>query len=304
MKGYVRIALLAAASLVMCLPAFPQNPPESRLLLLGVHAPDGRFVRGITADQIRLQGVQASIRQFTFDNQSRRIVLLMDVSGSMQMDSRRWALVLLLLKNFVSKVQQDDWLSLHIFADRQQVLVPPTHDFAEVNRQIESIPTPSKRTRPLVGAVTSLNTVLRRIIEDPTTALASGDAIVLVSDESTVSDKGESQTADLLISRGIRLFFIRVATSPLWVLIMRDIALRTGGAVCVPWNRASDEDAQVAGPDMLALYSLIRCTYRVELQISEPDPDFRRLGISLVNSNGTKAKKLSPLYPRGRSLPR
>ena len=157
---------------------------------------------------------------------------------NMTMDSRRWSHVLFLLKDIVSKTQVDDWLSLHVFASSHEVLVPLTHDFAQVSRRIDSISAPSGRGRPTLGLKTCLNQALSDIIQDPSDILAVGDAIVLVSDESTITDKSASKTTRELTSRGIRLFLIRVHESEIMLSYMRDMAQETGGAICIPWRSA------------------------------------------------------------------
>ncbi|MGH9865737.1 MAG: hypothetical protein ACRD4H_10020, partial [Candidatus Acidiferrales bacterium] len=56
---------------------------EMRTMPVVAMTSDGRVVEGLTAQNLRVKGVKATVTKVTFDAGPRRIILLLDISGSM-----------------------------------------------------------------------------------------------------------------------------------------------------------------------------------------------------------------------------
>ncbi len=318
MKTALRIPTIVLSPLLIPLIILAQNASDTRLLLLTACGPDGRFARGVTTDQIVIRGIDASVQALALDNAPRRIVLLCDLSGSMKMTKPHWSQVLLMLKTFVNTVQHDDRISLQAFAENRQILVPLTYNFDQVVSRIDTLAVPRAGRSPLGRGVTNLYGALLELLTDDSVGLSTGDAVILVTDQTDITDRGIGDPVAAMILRGVRLFVMHAylpdflpaefqrdpTRSP--SSEMRGMAEATGGVAFGPWEgaRTGKIDPGTAHARMLIVYSLIRSIYRVRL-VTKQDVDFRKMRIELLNRNdGRKSAVLKAIYPKTRELPR
>lgn len=220
------LVFLAALSAEVS-PARGQQLPETRVITLTVHDSEGHFIEGIKPEQLRIKGTQATVRRLGLNSSPRRIILLLDMSGSMagdRQDKDRWQHALQMAKAFVSRLQPDDRIALHVFAKKRAAVIGYTQDFGTVVRQIDALPTPgTKRAKSAYGDTTRLPDALAEILATDK-ELAFGDAIVLISDaEQFVTEKIElSKLTPELVGRGIRVFLLRIALPWISVLDRQD----------------------------------------------------------------------------------
>jgi Mg-chelatase subunit ChlD len=179
---------------------------SNQVLTLVVQNQRGEFVPDIKADQIVVKGRVASVQKLELNNGPRRILLLLDTSGSMgNYKLNAWGNVARLAIQFAQRRRANDLIGLDTFADKDVMLVPFTMDSRLVVRQIETLTTSGKSKTMLVSA-------LSQILDRQEDGLRFGDAIILISDGGWTEEKRTdiSKVRERLIRAGIRICFIRV----------------------------------------------------------------------------------------------
>lgn len=111
------------------------NNYSIQVLTLGVQDRRGKFVEDIQPDQIVIKGLAATVQRFELDNAPRRILLLLDTSGSMgNYKSLSWSNVVQFTIRFALQRKGDDSIGLDTFAEKDQALVPFTTDSESLHR--------------------------------------------------------------------------------------------------------------------------------------------------------------------------
>jgi hypothetical protein len=148
---------------------------STQIFTLAIRDQKGRFVTDIQPNQIVITGQGANVRRLELDNAPRRIVLLLDTSGSMgNYKSLSWSNVAHVAIQIAFQRKGDDLIGLETFAEKDQILVPLTMDSQSLVKHIEAL-TSSGRGRAMLGLA------LREILARRENGLRFGDAIILVS---------------------------------------------------------------------------------------------------------------------------
>lgn len=292
--------------LVSALNAQTSNYP-TQVVSLGVQDRRGQFVKGIERPQIVFKGVAATVQRAELDNAARRILLLLDTSGSMgNYKSLSWTNVVQFATHFVLLRKSEDSIGLDTFAERDEVQVSFTTDSQSVVKHIETL-TNSGKGRTMLGLA------LTEILARKEDGLRFGDAIILLSDgDRSDADKTDfSRLRDDITRAGIRICLVRVPPimGPGATKEVSDVAgfLReTGGVefnVINPLNDVQPMNGARVDPDTLAstaqaAYAFVQTFYRVTLEVQGVEQKPRQLRIEIVDKpKGTiKGWKLS--YPR------
>src|SRR5215469_1299567 len=292
--------------LVSALNAQTSNYP-TQVVSLGVQDRRGQFVKGIERPQIVFKGVAATVQGAELDNAARRILLLLDTSGSMgNYKSLSWTNVVQFATHFVLLRKSEDSIGLDTFAERDEVQVSFTTDSQSVVKHIETL-TNSGKGRTMLGLA------LTEILARKEDGLRFGDAIILLSDgDRSDADKTDfSRLRDDITRAGIRICLVRVPPimGPGATKEVSDVAgfLReTGGVefnVINPLNDVQPMNGARVDPDTLAstaqaAYAFVQTFYRVTLEVQGVEQKPRQLRIEIVDKpKGTiKGWKLS--YPR------
>ena len=115
------IVAVAWPALALCAqePAFRSS---SSLVTVPVTVTDrsGHFVRGLTASDFELleDGQRRPVAQFTANRVPVSVAILLDISGSMSMEPNRWALTRRAVASFMSRLEENDEVTLIVFNDR------------------------------------------------------------------------------------------------------------------------------------------------------------------------------------------
>jgi hypothetical protein len=254
-----------------------------------------------------ITGQGANVQSLELDNTPRRIVLLLDTSGSMgSYRSLSWSNVAHVAIQIALQRKGDDLIGLETFAENHQILVPLTMDSQLLVRHIEAL-TSSGRGRTMLGLA------LREILARRENGLKFGDSIILVSD----GDRSEEDKTDFgqlghdLTRAGVRLCLIRVqpimgfgATSG--VIDASNFAKDVGGITLNMFSlleEAHQGDGAHVASKMIesttqAAYGFVRTYYRVGVEISEPLQRPRQLRLQLVDQQKRTMKQLQLNYPR------
>ena len=283
------------------------NSHSTQVLTLAVRDRRGQFVKEIQPNQIMVKGQAANVQRLELDNAPRRILLLLDTSGSMgDHKSLSWSNIAQFAIQFTLQRKGDDLIALDSFAEKDQILVPFTMDSQLVVRQIKAL-TSSGSGRTMLGLALSEISARR---ED---GLRFGDAIILVSDgERSDADKTDfAQLRDDFTRVGIRICLVRVppvmgpgATTD--VSNASRFVKETGGIefnVINPLSQVQPMSGARVDPETLAstaqaAYAFARTYYRVDLDVSEPIQNPRQLTLEVLDQQGRSMKHLQLNYPR------
>ena len=283
----------------------------TQVLPLAIEDREGRLVTSIRPEQVEIEGQVATVQSLELDSAPRRILLILDTSGSMgDRKSLSWSNVVRFASQFALQRRGDDLIGLDTLAERDQVLVPLTSDSQSVIRQIGAITT-SGAGRTMLGLA------LSEILERRENGLSFGDAIILVSDGNrSVAGKTDFvRLRDRLTRAGIRICLIRVpsvmdlATWP-EETDASEFVKKTGGIELSMLSSLQEVrpggtriNAEMTARTVQAAYAFARSYYRVGLKISTPIRKQTPLRLGVVDQQGKPIKGLQLNYPRFLSPP-
>jgi len=148
MKGLAIVIVSALlAPCVIPVSALAQND-EVRTVPLVVMNQSGQIIQNLTPQNVRIKGAKASVRSIALDTSPRRIILLLDMSGSMgeTIDENKrittWDYTKDTAGVFLKTIFSQDSVALDVFADKERQVVPFTHDFTLIRAAINALPNP------------------------------------------------------------------------------------------------------------------------------------------------------------------
>lgn len=299
---------------------------------------DGRVVTGVTAQNLRVKELKATIQNITLDASPRRVILVLDFSGSMgesdYFRKQKWDYARETAKTFLTNAPAQDLLALDVFAEKEKEIVPFTHDFASIRAAIDALPKQGfKPAKTVYGTNTYVGDALHAILNDTEGKIGFGDSIILFSDGEYEemggfpgSDTGKHPLGSVkeeLEQRGVRVFLVlaamkRMGSSDLPESFFRQMLVnvaafmaQTGGFsfASESFSLDSADDPEIwQAPQiyrfsplpkrMAALDTAIQGTYRLQLQLDQPLRKRRDLRLELINSKGKVLNTVFLFYPR------
>jgi len=241
------------------------------------------------------------------DNAPRRILLLLDTSGSMgNYKSLSWSNVAHFAIRFSQQRKGDDSIGLDTFAEKDEVYVPFTTDSQSLVKHIEAL-TSSGKGRTMLGLA------LTEILARREGGLRFGDAIILVSDgDRSDADKTDfTRLRDDLTRAGLRICMVRVPPiigpgSTEGVSDVSGFVKETGGIefnVINPLKETQPFIGARVDPETLAstaqaAYTFTQAYYQLSLKIADPLQKRRQLRLEIVDQQKGKIQGLHLNYPR------
>ncbi len=241
---------------------------------------------------VRVEGQAVTVVSLHQDNLAPRIVLLVDMSGSMAEENGSESGPALFLSGFAFEaVPEDSRVAFGTFTDEAHF-----SEFEERNAIGQRV-LALKDTRP--RGRTALYSAIAKTIP-LLTPLQPGDAIFIVSDGGDDSgDVSKKTVQDELIKSGIRVFVFLVEhlrktdAERQGELSLPDLARMTGGSSIQaqpgsPWFK----DTTAIQTALNAIKAQVQNPYWLELQLQSASPKLARLKIT------TTTKGLQLAYPR------
>lgn len=186
--------------------------PETRVVPVTVVTTDGKPVANLQSQNIRVHSSGMQLKSFSLDTSPRRIVLLLDTSGSMSETDHgklRIAVALRLVNLFLDNASAADSFALYQFSDAPREVVPFTNDVAAIRQAMS--PISSLKKAQMVGH-TNIGDALNAILTNSQESVAFGESIIIFSDGEFVSDQGKptplAPFAPALALHGVRLFLV------------------------------------------------------------------------------------------------
>lgn len=216
MPSMLKSRLADAFAVLFCLCvstcAASAQVPETHVVPVTVVTADGKPVTNLRSQNIRVRNRDVQVKSFSLDAGPRRIVLLMDISGSMGSTDHgklRLTVALELARLLLSSISAEDSLALYQFGDSPREIVAFTHDLGAIRQAMDSVSVPQENE--MVG-LTNIGDALNAILMNSQEALAFGDSIVMFTDGEFDSDNGKqralSSFTTALARRGVRVFLV------------------------------------------------------------------------------------------------
>jgi Mg-chelatase subunit ChlD len=305
---HFRPVLLFLAAFPLLVAAQQHNLCQKRVLLVNVVDAHGQQVSALTGEQFRanLQGQPVKVMSAKFGAGPQRILILVDVSGSMWTDRQQWELVKLAVEDVVSAGPGQAQLALATFSNRFEANVPFGKGREAVREAILNL-NPTSKSIPKRFGGTALNDAILEAA-DMFGSPHPGDVIYVITDG--LDNESKNTTGKLLQylgQRSIRLFatvihnnrFIQFSEGPDGPELLGKTAKETGGYYTILETDRSGNLALNASTNMVRpLYGLMSSFYLLDIELpKEPDKPWE-LKLAVVDTNGDKKKGTMVLYPR------
>lgn len=314
--GLLLAAVVPAARAQVCSPEVPLR----RTLPVNVLDAQGNLVRGLTAADFRasFRGQPVKILSVTRAAGSRRIVILLDVSGSMATPKSKWGVARMAAEDVAAYAPPGSSVALVAFSDR----VNEKLDFA-VGREAllrkvsemdsDSIPGGGKgRTALLDALAESLG-----MLDKP----ELGDAVFAITDGGENSSRIRRKQAEGNLLHSEARFFFFLLRSPLWehlaanelaggVGMLDDLRKASGGYSVNVWPTSvsqlyeterfdlSEEDRAAIRFLTHRLYQQMGEFYSVEVVLPEGLSKPQGWKLEVLGENGKRRKDVEVVYPR------
>lgn len=323
-----RWLLLLAITVLWVVTSDAQEPRaggEKHVVPLSVIDRDGKPIPNLTAEQLRVRGINAEWR-LSFDDGPRRVLLIVDARVSTH-DKGRWDRARVFVKTLLKIAADDIEMALRILTGGEEVVVSFNHDRGAIYSVIDSVP---KKGIPVVdGSLASRPILMDAILSAAGAPLGFGDAIQVVSG-CIRFDRGSVESASAgLAGRGVRLFHMNV-TAPFllpytgmyvpgrltrfeWMVCaglpkptVAEVVEHTGGMgfnlLSPPASRNPSSVFMIPKNFFEAVaheaYTLIKHTYRLELQLKEPLKERRKLKVVVRDKRVKKQFKPKLFFPK------
>lgn len=274
---------------------------ENRALLANVVDVRGQQIGQLTSAQFRasIQGQPIKVVSARFETQPKRILILLDVSGSMWADPEQWQLVKLIAGDVVSSGPPQADFALATFSNKFETNVKFRQGRDAVRRSIASLD-PSLRGAPKSSGETALDDAILQAASLFGNAQA-GDALYAITDGlDNESSSSTSKVIQYLGQRDLRLFasvvhnarFVPMSSGPRsdGAELVGNIVKETGGYHVA---LETDQPAKAFGKAQNALrqlYDLMASFYLLDLDLPKELDKPRELKLTVVDSNGNKQK--------------
>jgi hypothetical protein len=310
--------MLLAACVLLALPAksSAQSDGETLRIPLGVYSGTGELLLGVHAENLRIRGVRGRVRAVTLDAQPRRILLLIDASGSVLGHPQLLGQFQGIASALVDRAGPDDFIALHSFASQLEMHHPFTNEHASLAKSIENLEVEIRAARERgLGQSTRAHKALAAILEQHADTLRPGDVIVMFSDAAAHPvDAGlQRRVREALVRARIRLLLVfRVDEIPFRrpppveaqaMSDLYDLVLASGGMALdlrdPSWTGqrknlpAAERTVSLAN----TLEVIVRGFYWIEIDLAEELSRPRRIRIELYGEDGKRWSGFHLSYP-------
>ena len=324
----VGAALEALAQACTC-----EGGPRRRTLAVNVLDEQGNQVSGLTAANFRAEfrGQPVEILSATLDTRPRRIVLLLDTSGSMAARVGKWELAAEAAEDLLGWGPPDSVIALVTFREKVE---PRTGFESESQKAKQAL----KAARPAGDSSdpSGARTALRDAVVEAARRLSparAGDVIYLITDGfDTFSQAKDKEVEAALLGSGARLFavvladrargggFAVVSSLMSGPMIITDVAIgesggfvplrsfvdasgglgMTAGAVGTSAPRFDYKEKQRGWffSQARLLYGAMGEFYRLQVELPEESDKVREWKLNVVDARGKKMKQVGVVYPR------
>jgi von Willebrand factor type A domain len=281
---------------------------EERTLPVNVVDTHGQQILGLTSEQFRadFQGQPVKVMSAKFEGGPQRILMLVDVSGSMWFDAHQRELVKLVADDIVSSGPPQAQLALATFSTKFETIVKFGQGREAVREAILSLNPRAVKTSST--PVASEETAMNDAILEAANMFGSpqpGDVVYAITDGLDNGSKSSTgKVLQYLEQRNIRLFaslihngrFMQLSGGP---ELLGKTAQQTGGYFTILETDSNRKLGLGASTNVVRqLYSLMASFYLLDIKLpKDPDKPWE-LKLTVVDANGNKKKGTTALHPQ------
>jgi hypothetical protein len=301
-----------------------EQPQLRRSIAVNVLDREGTLVTGLTAANFRgeFRGQPIKILSATVDSSPRRIVLLLDASGSMTTEKGKWELAHRAVEDVVLFGRGNDAIALLLFTGKVNERVDFTQGRRAVADSLAAVRAGSGAAHQ--GSGTALLDAIAEgliLLGSPRT----GDVIYAVTDGQDHSSHVKPRRVEMALEcTGVRLFLFLFRSSlkdyPFaWILSpagtvagpdrIRQFVETTGGnwINLLPVGHgirgkegfeATEAELSAVGGAARQLYAQMAEVYRLDVALPMEVDKSRQWKLEVVDEQGKKRKDLKLIYPR------
>lgn len=300
-------------------PLHPQEAPcTTRTVIASVFDKQGNPVPGLTARNFRgkFRGKLVEILSATLDTRPRRIVLLLDASGSMGPPGEKWAATKLMSAHFVRLASSQSSVALIVFSNTILQKVGLNQDRVILLKTVAHLKDEGDGSLSPYGKTALYDAIVAGLAELGPTHL--GDVIYTITDTGdNRSTAKPSKVERDLVSAGVRLFVLgtfdqlprgRTPEEAEGPHQLARIVETTGGgslALVAPYpNRfwRGEKERQSSLQGAFALYQQMQRFYRLEIRLPSEVDKPREWKLEVVDADGKRRNDLNLTFTR-RLLP-
>ncbi len=283
----------------------PRNPPIVKsVVVVNVRDHQGTLILGLkpAALNATVDGHAATVSSATLGT-VHRIVVLLDVSGSVTYVPAKWYLARFASEDVIASSPVTTQVALVVFAGDVAETQDFSHSRVELLQRITQRDDPKKLGPKYTGRTTLRDAVLHAtdLFGHP----SMGDAVYVVSDGVDNNSRiGWSALERMLLGKGIRLFGFVLPGYPFrdreekWSLdSFGDLTRVTGGGLLNSGGNPSPgkDDWKEASKQM---FDQMAHFYSVELNLPASLDKERKLDLEVVDDKGKRLKDLQLSFPR------
>ncbi len=193
-------------------PQDQQNKSTQAITVVALDLKNQRITE-ISQEEIRVRGVSAVPFHVEALRGPRRVLLLIDLSGSIRTNNVRMHNTLQAARELL-KQNSEDWIAIHAFGERHVDLVSFAQGTALALKMLDTLSDEKPDTiLKTYGSLTNVIPALESSLEKARPDLHFGDVIVLVSDGDyrNVDKKERDKLQMKLVRSGVRLYLMRTA---------------------------------------------------------------------------------------------
>ena len=306
------LLLLLVAGLVCELPAQDAGC-QRRTIAVNVLDRTGNQVSGLGAADFQgeFRGQPLKVSSSSVDNGPRRVVMLLDTSGSMMDSQREWQLVRRVTHDLVLNSSSEMSLALLTFSAEIGEKVGFDAGRQAVAGKLAALPGEKAGFGKGLRPTALFDAILEAVsLLEPTRL---GDSVYVVTDGWDNASRSRSKDAErMLLQHGIRLFGF-VLSDPRFDMTLDLVPLvRTSGGnsfnfnpyrrwVIRPvsqWYSLSEEEELALAVVLRRVYAQMAEFYRVEVELPQEVDKPRKWRLEVVDAHGKKRKDLTVVYPR------
>jgi len=286
-----------------------QEPPcMQRTVVANVLTEAGQPVADVPASSFRgtFHGKSVRVLSATRDLGPRRVVVLLDASGSMLDGGAKWQLARRAVSDILNALPAKDQIALLVFAAKVDAVVGFSEGRQAIADRIaaleagrKSFPKGSRNTALLDAMLEGLSLLQ---------PAQRGDVIYLISDGGdNISRAKPDKVERALLATGVRLFALgfvdpsgyrsRTLDELIGSSLLHDFPEDTGGALLIleGYSFEGKREAEL-NLSLRRLYSQMTQYYRLEVALTEPIDKPGRWKLKLVDDNGKEVKLWHPAY--------
>ncbi len=203
-----RLALVFIAVLFPAGRACAQiNPCLARTVPVNVTNERGTAISGLTADNFKgsVHHKPIKIISVTPDDAPHRVLIVLDASGSMTGEIRKWQLYVSVANNLVASMPTGTSVGLSVFSSKIERHIPFTLDRHELEIELKSLQTGPKAFGKGPHQTALWDSLATEVSEF--SSPLNGDSIYLISDGGDNASRTQSsELKKILVAKAIRVF--------------------------------------------------------------------------------------------------